>query len=76
MQRMRTTNKKKKLLKIPASVVLAALGPSTYHKEYASRPHLLRPSWPSILNSFHRNLRLYRNRFGEYLAGYSDRAYG
>ena len=43
MRRMRTTNKKKKLLKIPASVVLAALGPSTYHNENAARPHLLRP---------------------------------
>ena len=40
-----------KLLKQPASGVLAALRGSTYRKEYASPLRLLRPCWTAFLNS-------------------------
>jgi hypothetical protein len=37
------------MLKKAASFVLAALRGSTYSKEYASPPHLLRPRWTAFL---------------------------
>jgi hypothetical protein len=37
------------MLKKAASFVLAALRGSTYGKEYASPPHLLRPHWTAFL---------------------------
>jgi len=38
------------MLKKSASFVLAALGGSTYHPEYASPPRSLRPRWTAFLN--------------------------
>lgn len=38
-----------RMVKIAASCVLASFGPSTYSREHASAPYLLRPCWTAIL---------------------------
>ena len=40
-----------RVLKKPASFVLASLRPSTYPKGYASGPRSLRPRWTDFLNT-------------------------
>ena len=40
-----------RMLKRPASFVLASFRPSTYPRGYASGPHSLRPCWTAFLST-------------------------